>query len=1364
MKLVYAGIAVLVVGVFLYGISSGMSYSYDINKYNAKISRELLERVGNENPGELVPVIIELKGFYSNRLGLFGIEKASAQKEVASLIKRFDGKIKHRYHLIPSIAAKIPASKVYELVKHPLVKRISLDRKVRIFLQDSVPLVRANYTWDVQINGMNITGKDVTVCLIDTGVDYNHPDLGGGWGNKVLDGYDFVNNDTNPMDDNGHGTHCAGIIAANGSIKGVAPDAKLVAIKAMDSTGYGDFSDLDSGLEWCINHSEEYNISVISMSLGTENYHWYDYCDSDFSSTASLIDQAVENGIAVVIASGNENNYSAISAPACIKNATAVTASDKSDNMAGYANRNSITDLDAPGTYINSTYLGGGYAQMYGTSMATPHVAGAFALFVQAYRLMNNATPEVSFVEEKFKETGKNIHDSASGLNFSRIDVYAAVGVFFPDILVESPLNQQTYFNGSIHFNITVDKNLTSAWFSVDGGENADMVNDRNYHYCNTTYPPLAEGFHNVTFFANSSGAINSTSVWFSVDLNPPDIVLLSPENNSVWNETRRPEFIFKAIDRIENVMRCFLWINDSYLAGENLSVQNNTETLIISNISLEDGNYTWWVNCSDGVWSNTSENRSFSVNASLVECESCQECESKISDAYPGDTVLVNRTLEVNGTCLVMNGKENITIDCSGNQILGNSSGYGLYLNRTQRVKIRNCSIGNFSYGVYLDRDVNGFFQNLSLFSNGMGIWLEAENQSECNKSFQNVSVKGAELIYRNSTQNLSVKDMEAGEVVFCGVNESVIQNITIEDGDGIFLILAWNNTVNDSRVRGSGYGIYIRGSGNLIYNNFFSNQVNVWVNGTNFWNTSLNCSVKNIINGSCLGGNYWNDYNGIDEDNDTIGETPYVIDSQNSDYLPLKNMPPQIRVLSPENRSYNYTNLTLKYYVWDSDNVTWVWYDYNQTNHTLWNGSNETVEGNITFQAPENQASVLWVWANDSEGWVNASRVVFTVDTVTPKIENINVQKSYTSAVVSWDTNEPADSRTEYGESQNLGSEILNSSLVWNHSVTITGLSSGKTYYYNITSCDEAGNCNESGVFSFTTSSSESGGTSEGSSGGGERGSNITSCSKIWNKIVSGTEAVMNITREDIGIREIVIKVKKDVRYPKLTVSKLSDIPTKTPLPEGIPYQYLQINNIGLNEDVLEEVNITFRVEKTWINENNLTRDSIKLFRFLDEKWEWKALETWHEREDNTYVYYAAKSPGFSYFVITGINETKEKICENGEKRCYGKEIQECNGTGWVTIKKCEYKCNETTLSCENRSLIVSGTGVCKSGETKCEGKSIMECIEGEWKVKKVCEYGCLNGSCVSKPETEDLSWAFVLGLVAVLGVLVYFGFVRK
>ena len=141
--------------------------------------------------------------------------------------------------------------------------------KAKAFLQDTKNLTNATYAWNYKVIN-NITGLNQTVCIIDTGVNYSHPNLGNctaiGNNCKVIAGYDFINEDDNPMDDNGHGSYIASVVAASNynGLSGIAPDARIVAMKVLNVNGTGYMNDIKSAIDWCIDNSTKYNISNIS--------------------------------------------------------------------------------------------------------------------------------------------------------------------------------------------------------------------------------------------------------------------------------------------------------------------------------------------------------------------------------------------------------------------------------------------------------------------------------------------------------------------------------------------------------------------------------------------------------------------------------------------------------------------------------------------------------------------------------------------------------------------------------------------------------------------------------------------------------------------------------------------------------------------------------------------------------------------------------------------------------------------------------------------------------------------------------------------------------------------------------------------
>ncbi|HBN08663.1 MAG TPA: hypothetical protein DD435_08450 [Cyanobacteria bacterium UBA8530] len=245
----------------------------------------------------------------------------------------------------------------------------------------------------------------IKVAVIDTGIDYRHPDLAG----RVIKGRDFINEDSDPLDDHGHGTHCAGVIGAiadNGiGLAGVAGGVSIIAIKVLDSEGSGPLSAVASGIQ----EAKRLGANIINLSLGDS---------SNSAILQSAIAEAVNAGITVVAAAGNDGT-SRKYYPAAYPGVISVGALDISDYKAGFSNYGDWVKVAAPGVNIVSTMPNSGYAPMSGTSMASPHVAGLAALLLS---LEPDLTP--SQVLNAIANTGRAARGFAG---IKEIDAYAAL-------------------------------------------------------------------------------------------------------------------------------------------------------------------------------------------------------------------------------------------------------------------------------------------------------------------------------------------------------------------------------------------------------------------------------------------------------------------------------------------------------------------------------------------------------------------------------------------------------------------------------------------------------------------------------------------------------------------------------------------------------------------------------------------------------------------------------------------------------------------------------------------------------------------------------------------------------------------------
>ncbi|MBP2323412.1 subtilisin family serine protease [Kibdelosporangium banguiense] len=303
------------------------------------------------------------------------------------------------------------------------VTKLRLDRKVKASLDKSVPQIGAPEAWQAGLDG-----KGVTVAVLDTGIDAQHPDLAG----KIADSRNFTT-DPDSGDGYGHGTHVASIIAGSGAAsggryRGVAAGVRLLNGKVLDSTGSGELSQLMAGMEWAANAGAR----VINMSLGGGPSAGDDLI-------SELVDKlTAETGALFVAAAGNSGGIAAVETPAAASSALAVGAVDKSDHLAGFSARGPRLgdamvkpEIVAPGVNIVAAraagtnlgpVVGEKYTQLSGTSMATPHVAGAAALLAQKHPDWRSGELKASLTASA-KDVGASWYEQGAG----RVDVPAAL-------------------------------------------------------------------------------------------------------------------------------------------------------------------------------------------------------------------------------------------------------------------------------------------------------------------------------------------------------------------------------------------------------------------------------------------------------------------------------------------------------------------------------------------------------------------------------------------------------------------------------------------------------------------------------------------------------------------------------------------------------------------------------------------------------------------------------------------------------------------------------------------------------------------------------------------------------------------------
>ena len=480
--------------------------------------------------------------------------------------------------------------------------------------------IRANESWNITQGNSSII-----IAIIDTGVDWDHPDLAANiWNNtdeieaNGLDddsngyvddirGYDFVNftdnsscangedctsEDINPTDFDGHGTHCSGIAAAatNNSvgIAGVCWNCKIMAVRAgykgSDGNGHLTADDIVQALTYAADN----NASVISMSFGST---------ANSSAIQDAIDYAADSGSVLVAATGNSGSTT-VNYPAGYSNVIAVAGTSTDDSTYSDSNYGTWVDVAAPGNSIYSTYPDDTYATGTGTSMACPHVAGAAGIL-----LSYNSSLTHFQIRDTLNQTGFDI--SFSGIDLPRIDLFQAlisVDAISPSItfLNLTPDNESAISQAVFNINVTSNEELNSALLDFNG-TNFTMYGEGTNFYLNKT----ATLSGNITLKVYGIDLNNNTGIsdqlTYNLNNSPPNITYFFPLTNASVNENSSLFFNQSATDPDSDTIN-YQWLIDGTLNSTeiNFTYQPNFSdagyhniTLIVSDLAKESSR--WW-------------------------------------------------------------------------------------------------------------------------------------------------------------------------------------------------------------------------------------------------------------------------------------------------------------------------------------------------------------------------------------------------------------------------------------------------------------------------------------------------------------------------------------------------------------------------------------------------------------------------------------------------------------------------------------------------------------------------------------------------------------------------------------------------
>ncbi|XZY03823.1 S8 family peptidase [Acinetobacter baumannii] len=354
----------------------------------------------------------QVKGIIKNQYIVILNKDAGPSKDFAqNIAKQHAGKVLQSYDtVLKGFAIYLPdtagAAFIEAMKKNPHVLSVESDTIVNI---DAT--TQSNPDWgldriDQKALPLNSTysylqtGSGTTAYIVDTGILSSHQEFSG----RVLSGYTAISDGNGTTDCNGHGTHVAGTVG--GTTYGVAKNVNLVPIRILGCDGSGASSNVIAGLDWILKNGKK--PAVVNMSLG--------------GATSSSLDSAVENlynnGYVMVVAAGNSNTDACTSSPARVSKAITVAATDNTDTRASYSNYGSCVDIFAPGSQINSSWIGNNTATkiLNGTSMATPHVAGVVAEMLQSTPTASPQTISTNLLNQASSNVVKNPSGSPNRL------------------------------------------------------------------------------------------------------------------------------------------------------------------------------------------------------------------------------------------------------------------------------------------------------------------------------------------------------------------------------------------------------------------------------------------------------------------------------------------------------------------------------------------------------------------------------------------------------------------------------------------------------------------------------------------------------------------------------------------------------------------------------------------------------------------------------------------------------------------------------------------------------------------------------------------------------------------------------------
>ncbi|MCK4477525.1 S8 family serine peptidase [Candidatus Bathyarchaeota archaeon] len=854
-------------------------------------------------------------------IGVDGISSDS-YSELIELIRSSGGELVNRVSMrgrISAVVADIPQLEMSTFVMKAHAAGLSryVEPNVRLKadfipndpgwqMQWGPPAIEADFAWNTTVGDSSII-----VAVIDSGIDLNHEDLDA---NIVPLGFDWVNNDTNPWDDYGHGTHCAGIIAAmlNNSfgIAGLA-QVRLMAEKVLNQRGEGSADDVANAIV----HAVDQGADILSMSLGS-------LVESTIIHAA--IKYADEQGVLIIGSAGNDASEW-YHWPASYKEVIAVTATSESDDPAEFTNHGDWVEVAAPGVNIYSTWLGDEYKSLSGTSMSAPHVTGVVALIWSQFPNMtrDQVRAQLRYTADDLGDPTFDEYYGYGLINARRAveqdpPVHDVVLLHWKAPYVLKPFDTAIFNSTLLNFGTANEDNLTVQLLVNGTVEASKLVNNLTGGASIMTshlWSPIAEGTYNVTIQVIP---VNGETATQNNVLSENLIVRIS-KTFEVPNDFPR---IQNAINKVDNGSTIQVEPGTYYehiIVPKSMTIHGeNSNTTIIDGSGIKSVIKIFANNVSiNGFTIQNSGSKPLHGDSGIVLYSLHNNISSNIIwDNYYGIRLLSKQNTIVGN--IVANSARGISLEGSNENILRDNHMIG---------NTRNLDI-DFHGGTLSDY-MNDIDDSNTVDGKPVYYWVNQHNKS--------IPSDAGYVAILNSTQ-IIVKDLNLSNngqgLLFVSTTNSTVANVQAFDNSiGIYMVKSDDNTIHNCMVTDNLVGIWLSYcSGNIVeantaskgmlgialyessYNSILGNTLlnNTLLLGIGFsLESNSNCNSffrNNLISNSIqvniiynsvnntfdngYEGNYWSNYVGLDSDGDGIGDSPYAIDENNTDNYPLMNL----------------------------------------------------------------------------------------------------------------------------------------------------------------------------------------------------------------------------------------------------------------------------------------------------------------------------------------------------------------------------------------------------------------------------------------------------------------------------------------